>query len=72
MSAISHKIELYKSRGDYDSSGGYLIPAIIETPKNKWQVFKSRYFPHWLQRIFPIKVNREDFKGIFLEIMKND
>ncbi len=36
--------------------GGFLIPEREEVPINKWQLFKQKYFPLWLLRIFPIKM----------------
>jgi len=35
--------------------GGFLVPESSEYPANKWQLFRQRYFPFWLLRVFPIK-----------------
>ena len=54
------------------SEGGFLIPEVIETPINKWQLFKQRYFPYWLKGIFPIKVDRIDVRKEFMKLMSKD
>jgi len=38
-----------------NQEGGYLVPAYMERPMNKWQAFKGRHFPYWLKRMFPVK-----------------
>jgi len=53
-----------------ESEGGYLIPKIIEIPNSRWQLFKAKHFPRWLQWVFPIKVEKIDFEAKFLNIMK--
>lgn len=54
------------------SEGGFLVPEFIEMPINKWQVFKKRYFPWWLRRIFPVKVDRIDVRKEFMKNMSKD
>lgn len=58
---------------DNRSEGGFLVPEYLEEPINKWQAFKWRYFPFWLQRIFPVKTHKTHLPSLFKEMLnKND
>lgn len=52
------------------NNGGFLVPSVIEIPKNKWQAFKIKYFPFWLRDIFPIKAEKIDVKKKLLDSMR--
>ena len=51
-----------------ETDGGYLLPAYVEEPINKWQAFKQRRFPFWLKRVFPVKTNKIHSSAIIVRI----
>ena len=52
--------------------GGYLVPTKISIPINKWQSFKQRFFPYWLTRIFPVKMDDIDVPKVFLKHLEEE
>jgi len=53
-----------------NQSGGFLVPTVIEEPINKWQAFKQRRFPYWLQRIFPVKTKKIPCADLLREALR--
>lgn len=50
-----------------DFADGFLIPEKMPIPINKWQWFKLRYFPYWLQKLFPVKTKEENFREFLIK-----
>ena len=66
--------EIYRKMKDKegDFADGFLVPEKISIPINKWENFKQRYFPYWLQKIFPVKTKEVNFRKFLIEHSKEE
>lgn len=64
--------EIYRKIKDKegDFADGFLVPEMIAVPVNKWENFKQRFFPYWLQKFFPVKTKEVNFRKFLIRHLK--